>query len=377
MKNFEFNFNRIKTNIRSSRQISLTIFCAILISVFILTWASSIILATINHRAYLDNIRYNDSETRARLMFSGSFNFNDNPMDINYIRKTMDENFNSPYNFSISTGPTATINGDIVACEITGISENFIDDSFVIFSGDPNKIYTENAIAIKKSMTEELKLSLGDKVNINGSDFTLAAIIDEYKCFTPIFMSLENYDKLFYNQNNILDLYIDNLSGLERSSLVHKLNRLFKNPNLWDIKVENVNKRYEVLYDYISKAISDEIIPIIMVFVLAIIAIFILYYGLIKWRKRNIGIHMSLGARKKDIIMDASLEIFSYMLVSTLVSFLIINIFYKYLAYISSIYKGPLLYLLVLVISALTSIVIGIFSAKKISSKPITEIIGG
>lgn len=230
---------------------------------------------------------------------------------------------------------------------------------------------------MKKSMVEELKLSLGDKVNINGSDFTLAAIIDEYKCFTPIFMSLENYDKLFCNQNNILDLYIDNLSGLERSSLVHKLNRLFKNPNLWDIKVENVNKRYEVLDDYISKAISDEIIPIIMVFVLAIITIFILYFGLIRWRKRNIGIHMSLGARKKDIIMDASLEIFSYMLVSTLVSFLIINIFYKYLAYISNMYKGPYLYLLVLVVSVLISIIIGVFSAKKITAMPVNEIIGG
>ena len=377
MKNFEFNFNRIKTNIRSSRQISLTIFSAILISVFILTWASSIILGTIDHRIYLDNITYKENETHARLMFSGWFNFNDNPMDISYIRKTMDENFKSPYNFSLTAGLTATINGDITACQITGISENFIDDSFIIFSGDMDKIYTENAIAMKKSMTEELKLSLGDKVNINGIDFTLEAIIDEYKCFTSIFISLDNYDKLFYNQNNILDLYIDNLSGLERSSLVHKLNRLFKNPNLWDIRVKNTNKRYEVLDSYISKAISEEIIPIIMVFFLAIIAIFILYYGLIKWRKRNIGIHMSLGARKKDIIMDASLEIFSYMLVSTLVSFLIINIFYKYLAYISNMYKGPYLYLLVLVVSVLISIIIGLFSAKKITAMPVNEIIGG
>lgn len=86
---------------------------------------------------------------------------------------------------------------------------------------------------------------------------------------------------------------------------------------------------------------------------------------------------MSLGARKKDIIMDASLEIFFYMLVSTLVSFLIINIFYKYLAYISNMYKGPYLYLLVLVVSVLISIIIGLFSAKKITAMPVNEIIGG
>ena len=376
MKNFEFNFNRIKTNIRSSRQISLTIFCAILISVFILTWASSTILATINYRSYLNQISYDPDEIYARLSYSRNYS-TENKLTADFVQKAMAYEFDNDYNFAMSTGTNIAINGHIMNLQIAGLGDNFIDDTFVVLDGDINKIYSEDAIALIESLVNKLNLFVGDTVNINGKDFELCAIVDEYKCFDYIFMSIENYEDLFANVSMALHLYIKNLSQGDISSLTHKLDRIFKAPNLSNISVEEYKGRNELLDYYVENAVSKDIIPIIIIFILSIISLVVLYFGLIKWRKRNIGIHLSLGASPRDISLDSTLEILGYMLVSTLISFIAINIFYNQLSYMTSILINKWLYIFVLAINILLALVIGALAARKITSEPINEMIGG
>ena len=174
-----------------------------------------------------------------------------------------------------------------------------------------------------------------------------------------------------------LHLYIKNLSQGDISSLTHKLDRIFKAPNLSNIRVEEYKDRNELLDYYVENAVSKDIIPIIIIFILSIISLVVLYFGLIKWRKRNIGIHLSLGASPKDIKLDSTLEILGYMLVSTLISFIAINIFYNQLSYMTSILINKWLYIFVLAINILLALVIGALAARKITSEPINEMIGG
>ena len=370
MEKFKFRMDNLIKNMVYNRKLTIVVLLTVVISMFF----PFMTISNLMYQAREDTMKGLYREGDLKLSYVGEC------LEPDAFRGTLDKLFDSHVDyFFISPVSPVSVGGQTFVHTIAGIDEGMVEKPMLILEGrnlTAEEIKNGADVCLIRPTAKELSnVKIGEYVSYKGKKLEVVGKYSSRDVFAYVAMPAKTLAKIskgsslqYYLLFTGVDEDLDQIVSTIRKNIDGiTADRITTADYKELVKREEEGKWMNFKYNILSG---------LLISFVSLVTIIAIYIGRLLQNKRNIGIKLSQGSSRRDILIDSILEVLIFSLFAILVNSLIFAFGTSFLSSFVLLYKEPLFYLVSSLVVILLSVLLGLIGGLYVTRSSVSDMVG-